>query len=111
MAIKAYTYTDNVGETLTVRMDEDKAEIGGFTEGNSSGVMGATPLNRIRGVYAKSSTGKNVFIPCATEDQSLFASINSTTFNYKGVSYDTVSSRGEKRLHGASAAAPAAPTP
>lgn len=104
MAIKAYTYTDNVGETLTVRMDEDKAALGGFEEGNSSGVMGATPLNRIRGVYAKSAGGKSIFIPCATEDQALFASLNSQTFTYKGVSYSSVSSRGEKRLHGASAA-------
>lgn len=108
MAIKSYTYTDDIGETLTVRMDELKAALGGFTEGNSSGVMGATPLNRIRGVYAKSASGQNVFIPIATQDFPLFAAESSQTFTYKGVSYSTVSSRGEKRLHGAAAAAPAA---
>jgi len=102
MAIKVYAYTDDTGVELPVRMDESKAAIGGFSEGTpTSGVMGPTPLNRVRGVYAKSDSGKSIFIPCATKGQILFAATNSSPFTYKGTTYYTVSSRGEKRLHGA----------
>jgi len=101
MAIKVYNYTDDVGNELPIRMDETKAAIGGFTEGTAvSGVMGPTPLNRVRGVYAKSDSGKSIFIPCATKAQALFAATNSTSFTYKATTYNSVSSRGEKRLHG-----------
>ena len=101
MAIKVYTYTDDVGNEVPVRMDETKAAIGGFAgSASSSGVMGPTPNNRIRGVYAKNDGGQNIFIPCANKTSSLFVAETSTTITYKGVSYFTVSSRGEKRLHG-----------
>lgn len=106
MAIKVYTYTDDVGNEVPVRMDEAKAAIGGFAgSASSSGVMGPTPNNRIRGVYAKNDGGQNIFIPCATKSTSLFLATNSMTFTYKGISYSTVSSRGEKRLHGSNATA------
>jgi hypothetical protein len=107
MAIKVYEYTDDVGNKIPVRMDEAKAAIGGFTAASTaSGVMGPTPLNRVRGVYAKNDGGQSLFIPCATKDLALFIASTSQLIDYKAASYFSVSSRGEKRLHGATTVAP-----
>lgn len=101
MAIKVYTYTDDTGETISVRMDEAKATVGGFQNASStSGILGATPNHRLRGIYARNAAGSVKFFPMATQDEARYASKTQVNFSYNGSQYTSVSSRGEKRLHG-----------